>query len=446
MGLFEDALNGIGANVSPRELESLAVFVQRHMDGRSRHYHGLSHIFDLAEGGTPVIILGAIYHDIIQLNADTGYSPHVASRLEPYIEVREGKRYIKQFSSSEHLFADMALTIFSRQRGQEVSLTPGSNEFLSALVAIAEIGKFMNVYNMLEILACIEATIPFRIPEKGAPLFQVLEAKVQQVDRQLNLQLGNDKVVHIIQQAVALGNRDVFNFSDQIIENFMFNTWALLPETNVPMRFLRTILTSQYRKAIHGTLKFFEHLYPEIIFHEFKGYPTSAEYKKLLANTAGNLTVSKEYFGAILYSCTLIESISALTGGEVPLSLFLGDVADVGERCSSSAFVYPKIKSSSTFDQTVYDLLYHGGERDGRCLFSGFPVAAYVYGSLSAEFVRDNLNHCQMFFDRKISAHEFLKLHDVNFLSDFLSHLSKIAVSRKSEMSALVQLNKKRAA
>jgi hypothetical protein len=205
-------------------------------------------------------------------------------------------------------------------------------------------------------------------------------------------------------------------------------------------------LTSQFRRAIHGALKFFEFLRPDIIFHEHKGYPKSGDFSRLINNSTQNLKISRTYFGAIVHTCALIEAISDLSGGEAPLSLFVGDMAEVGVRCSQSSYVYPELQVKDTHEKVVYNLLQKGGELKGQCLFSALPAAAYVHASLGHKFVADLSTKCQLYFDHKINARELLSYHSQEFLSDFITHLSKMAITRKDEMHLILSKLKPKAA
>jgi len=63
---------------------------------------------------------------------------------------------------------------------------------------------------LLKITTCIEATIPFR---------------------------SQAEIEDIVRLAVVLANKDIENFSVLDAGLFLDNTWKLLPETNMSLRF-----------------------------------------------------------------------------------------------------------------------------------------------------------------------------------------------------------------
>lgn len=82
-----------GQGVAPRaeEIESATFLVFQAMTSRSRDYHGLSHLFNVAKSLPALARLAAIYHDIVYFHVDGGYPPNVGERIGDVVERRDDR-------------------------------------------------------------------------------------------------------------------------------------------------------------------------------------------------------------------------------------------------------------------------------------------------------------------------------------------------------------------
>ena len=84
-----EEVRGCGeAAPSAGEIEAATFLVFQAMTSRSREYHGLSHIFNVAEGLPALARLAAIYHDIVYFHVDGGFPPNVGERIGDVVERR----------------------------------------------------------------------------------------------------------------------------------------------------------------------------------------------------------------------------------------------------------------------------------------------------------------------------------------------------------------------
>ena len=79
----------------------------------------------------------------------------------------------------------------------------------------------------------IELTIPFRkIQADQLTIPERLQKKLESVNSNFQIGLTSEEIVTTITQAVELVNLDVSGFGLAKVEDFINNTWLLLPEAN----------------------------------------------------------------------------------------------------------------------------------------------------------------------------------------------------------------------
>jgi hypothetical protein len=308
-----------------------ARFVFESMSTRQRCYHGVDHVFQVADnarrlpmqqdeeeehksgdrGGyrapasrrsdnneeDAILALAAIFHDVIYLSLEEKkgrlsreqrevLNPHVLLEQHP----NEGDkgvlllRYNEGSESSEELTPEQwQLELICRMFGVHhpssniviaksphrdpgrdsllrdslYELNPSaSNEFLSALAAVRCVGDaFLTPYQTFRLVACIEASIPFRrLPPSPQPasssaasagrnddrddddatfttgVMEELFVRWSNASTDLGLGLSDADLVRATRLACRFAHADLGSFAASTVEPFLDSTWSLLPE------------------------------------------------------------------------------------------------------------------------------------------------------------------------------------------------------------------------
>jgi hypothetical protein len=105
-------------------------------------------------------------------------------------------------------------------------------------LALKSLEDILDQSHLLKIAICIEATIPFRrLNENNESWCDILYKRVKEIVTNRDvLHMSDDVIVSSIQNAVILANRDVGGFSSALTQEFLKNTWNLLPESNACLR------------------------------------------------------------------------------------------------------------------------------------------------------------------------------------------------------------------
>ena len=169
MGLSDLGYSGI--NQSWLEHSSQEILIA--MSGPSRIYHRIDHIFDVKKSGIRgASLLAVLYHDIVYISLDDGIATNLLSSLNRYIRRRGSKWFLKK---SDGDVARKLSLVFGFSPTEPIDSFPGKNELLSALMAYSSLHDRLSEHEMIEVLACIEATIPFRPYQES---FELLEKEV----------------------------------------------------------------------------------------------------------------------------------------------------------------------------------------------------------------------------------------------------------------------------
>lgn len=277
-----------------------------------REFHTHDHVFGLVDQRDPIQTLAALYHDLVYVHVDALRDARIAQILAAYFDV-EGTRHRVRADAASTDVGREALAVFGIDPGQELTPYSGLNELASGLVFASDLGRGLTAEERVGVLACIEATIPFRE--------DVGERLAHRIGR-----LGFDKpiVARITERAVELGNRDVGNFAEEDPARFLDNTWRLLPETNPSLHMPGVTRVGEYRVALERMEAFLSSLPPIRVFHTWGNEPHPTVHAERVARATANIRVAVAYLRAKLFSSGVLEAIVRETGGDVPLEYVMG--------------------------------------------------------------------------------------------------------------------------
>jgi hypothetical protein len=445
--LFQKSLLNLGYEPNLAEAEQIGLLIFGAMEGSRRRFHTVKHVFDVCEGMNAMQTIAALFHDVVYYQIDKSFPPNTADLLLPFIEVQQNTLLIRADAPKSQPF-DLCLAVFGFQRGQNLLAFNGQNEFLSACVCALLLDKLLTLNHLVAIITCIEATIPFRKPTKNEAQQEVafydnLEQRLNQLALKFGKAWQKPTTDEMVKQAVLLANNDVKNFAAADVGIFLDGTWTLLPETYTELGQGGLYSTANYRNALSRMESFFSVLQAENVFHQYQNTPSNEKFESLLANTKNNLQTGRDYIGAKLLPIAIIEAAAMLTGGDAPLSFFVGDLRFANKNINRAEDFLPQIANAGTKKPTndlVFDLLEYGRTSPTNFDLQTSPLASFLYQQLGNTACQEFLGEAKAFFEGKITAIAFLA-HKDDKVRKVICHIieacAAIALTRKDKLLAL---------
>ncbi|CAJ1957154.1 unnamed protein product [Cylindrotheca closterium] len=445
---MEECLGELGVkDLEMSELERMSIMIYESMSISSRDYHSVQHVFDISKDMTkPILILSALFHDCVYFQVDKSLTPAQEELLQgTYTTDSRGNLEFK--ASSEECndeLLKMVEYLFSLRPGKKIE--KGLNEFLSALIAVRCLKKFLPMDQLAEIACCIEATIPFRSdnPETKLQPMEHLFSRLVEANKKFNLEMKEDQMEEAIHKAVNVALSDVSNFAATDVYDFLDGTWSLLPEQNENLRMQYCITVMDMQKALNGMYGFFHfYLKPENVFDEFRGRPSQKELDWKLELCRRNVCIAKKYVGAKLYAMSVVAAFACLTGGDGPLSLFLGDLKSNKSMLQHTSFddFLPEstLDHLKKCDKVVYHILKEGRKTETLFDTKQSPISAYLYAILGDERLNEILTTVELFPMEKENARLILKALPIEALEALSTALKSIALSRTKKFETLME-------
>lgn len=414
IAIFEEAFTGLGVDVSQKKLENLAITVHRAMTSHGRHFHTLEHVFTFINPKNPVQTLAALYHDIVYYQVDLGFTPDIWNILRTYIQFRDNEMYIIDRLPTNERLVSLTLKVFDFQLGQRLCTKDDLNEFLSALVMNCELAELVTEKDLLRMTVCIEATIPFRgCSAEGESHFDIMERRLRKLSNEYNIPFIEKEIEDAIKLAVIFANKDIENFGEAEPAHFIDNTWKLLPEMNVALRARDAYSIQEYRQALQRMEAFLLKLNPDNVFNFYRGVPPESDYRRMSQRARQNVLVACEYLKIKLLGLGILDALAKVTGGDAPLSLFIGDLPQNhnGNGTKRLEHFLPDLQLPTWIDTNseLYQLLYSSLDNN-----SGFDtryagLSLFLYKSLFPDTLNRFRSLADEMFAGRLSAADFLK-------------------------------------
>ncbi len=422
----------LGVECACADVERIAVMVHRIMSYQSRQFHTLEHVFGFQEGADAITMLAAIFHDVIYRQVDGGLPPETEAMLAPFL-VEEGGRTRLSFEAGKNDRAfELCRSVFGIEDERKDYPPGGLNEFLSALTMAKIVQGLLPEKVEIAVIVCIEASIPFRGPDAaGRSVGEALEARLAAARAAGIMDVTEEEARGMVVRAMAFANVDVQDFADDDPAHFLSNTWKLLPESNAPLRNPGAFSIKEYRIALQKMLGFFRFLKPGNIYHSFRGVPDAAAMRTLETKASVNLLLAENYLKAKILAIGLLEAISSVTGGDVPVALFMGDIPSDGNDPESLAdFLEIPAPPKAAGVDNLYLLL-----KDGRLGESSFdlrnsPLALYLYMRFLPEKWERLTKEAEAYFSDGLDGEEFLERFGGAVLAEVFTACSKMVPTR----------------
>lgn len=422
------------------ELEKLAILVHEAMSQPNRRFHTNAHVFSLITDHYKMN-LAALFHDLVYYNVDRGFTDSLALLLAPYITLENNELCLRKMSPPVGQAASMVYALFAFSPGESLNNRPGCNEFLSALVAAQSLEKHLSLLDLTTVIACIEASIPFRGLYEGKSHFSILKERIKQAFRERRILCDESQLEEIILTSVSFANKDVENFAEAEPARFLDNTWKLLPENSPELMSSSLYTVKNYRLALVKMQNFFATLNYEKIFHQYNEHPSDSEFFKLKTKAKENIEIGKLYIAGRLLSTSILEALGEVSGGDAPIVMFLGNRSSLNKE-SKTEFdeMLPKLSAiqpesaSYHLDPVLLSLFDYKGTAGSLFDFRRSMLSAFVYKCLGTEGLIRESQRAQAMFEGKINPHEFLNQLPKSLLAPIAKASAQMISTRKETL------------
>jgi hypothetical protein len=151
-------------------------------------------------------------------------------------------------------------------------------------------------------------------------------------------------------------------------------------------------------------------LNPDRVFNQYRGVPSDEEYQRMSHYARNNIMVAREYLKLRILATVILEALAKATGGDAPLSLFLGDLPREGVSIKRLEYFLPDVGDAPWVDHqsVIYRLLE--SEHSGETSFDmkNSPLSLFVYKTMPPERINASLWRARDFYSGRLSAHDFL--------------------------------------
>ena len=436
---LQDALQELGATVACRQVETWAVFIHECTSSNNRveGYHNIHRLFEITSGADPIQLVAAFFRDTINCSVDSGLSKKQAALVEGV--VNDEYALVDDLESVEQGHPHILLTthLFGVKPGQHLT-DKKLDAFLSAIVTTQCLKDTLTPTQLAQILVCLEASIPFR----GDDAMEALYHRLGQANRMHSLGLTQEELIQCIQRAADLSNRSHGNFSTHDASVFLDHTWSLLPEHNAALRLTYLYTVFDFQAAVNAMYEFLRNLNPSSIYVSFRGVPDEVEMMEFTAAATRNLDLGIIYVQAELLSVSTIAAFALLTGGDAPMSYFVGDLPrSIGSKCNNRVRMmneYPSPPSLEHCNAQVYDILKSGRNCETNFDTRNSPLAAYLYACLGDARMETIVELLSFPFDDAVARQLLSRLPRESV--ELIGHnIATIAVSRAEQIEKVLQ-------
>lgn len=440
MNIIYIAYKDLDRPIDLLNIERFAVAIHQVMSARYRQYHNLQHVFNMVQGVDALGVLAVVFHDTVYVQVDR--------RVHPYLSP-----YLKEFAFNDkfevtlpNLHSDFSLEIcgklFGFSEGMILDPFNGLNEFLSAVSAIRILEETLEPAQLIQIAACIEATIPFRPKsESGETQLGLLENRLKHLLKEQKISLSKDQIELALKRCVEIANLDIGGFHSRDFGFFLAQTWHLLLENN-PI-FKNSLYTiKQYGLALSKVELFLSSLRPENVVQQYKGYPIDKEFLRMRDQVKMNLTSAVEYLRVKMVSIAILEILAELSGGDAPYLMLIGEEVDLPQftKAPIEEHIYITIRNA-LLDQGK-NLVVHEILKFGRAFPSGFdfkhsPIASFIYEHMPMNKINDAITMTKGIYEKTIDRRDFLRFFPDTILNPIIEGVGMVAWSRKPQLLAL---------
>ena len=402
---LESSFGKLGVVANDSDNQMIADLIIDSMTGQWRVFHNPDHIFQVSLGGDAIEVISSLFHDTVYVQVDQGIPAVVAPFIDPFIRDADQTLLI---TSDPDLAKDdafnLCLMIFGLELGQALTPAVGQNEFLSALFASKVLEKFLPLPLLAQIIACIEATIPFRkSDDQGTSASTRLYFKLTKVNDAFMFGWQDRDIQEIIKRGVRLANRDIADFTSEISAQFLDGTWKLILEANPELRRADTCGIGNYRLALQKMANFLRSLQAERVITQYQNEPDGEEYARLIFLVKRNLKIADAYFDINLLSIAVLEALSYEPMIE---NLKEDEALDLHkEQLAEGAFEHSFLADTNKEVLNLFEQIY---TLHLACERINSTLAIYIMKSMTMKDAQSLLSQARLFFSDELSPEGFL--------------------------------------
>jgi len=435
--VFLEAFSDLHVNIPKKDLEDMAVLIHRAMTLQTRHFHTLEHVFSFTSAADPIQSLAALFHDIVYFQVDEGFIPEIQQIIAPFIHQDGDQISLRSILPGKDRVLQLTLEVFNFSPGKILSPNNGLNEFLSALVMGKKLHGVVSDHDLLRMIICIEATIPFQGKnDQGETHFDILENRLKHINEKYFYCMEEADIIEALQLAVKFSNKDVESFSEKSAGRFLDNTWKLLPETNVALRSAEIYSIREYRQALFKMDLFFSSLNPENVFNQYHGVPSNRKYQQMVRQAHDNVLTARDYLRIKLLSAAILEALAEITGGDAPLSLFSEDLqSDSKQSLQYQDFLQEPIEPAPIDNTSIlYKLFYEGRPAETAFDMKTSPLALFLYMTLKRLEINRLVELAQKMFDNELHPYQFLREINPPVLAAITAACAQMVITRREKL------------
>jgi hypothetical protein len=374
---------------------SMAELIVDSMSKPDRVYHTMQHILDImrdidADGDEHAIpVLAALFHDVIYLNADRDLSAVQAEILSNILvqDPDDDKPLVLQIP-----VVDPSINMVRLLFGFDLRPGQGYNEYLSALLAVRVLSPYLSLKHLIQLSACIEASIPFRPLIDSTTSMERLYERLEHTNRECNAGLSEPELVETARMAAFFSNCDLGSFCQTDASVFLNNTWKLLPEWKPALLSENCRLQDLY-DAFLLLHERYRQTDVELIFQHFRDFPVSSDLEDMRQRARENLSVVGEYISVRLLQVRVLldllrvatndpeQAIAATTKNAFTL---LRQVDARIDRLHSTGRP-EQLPDDSCWNDHVYVFLTQGRQSSFYWDAVASPLSAFLYTQLSSQ-------------------------------------------------------------
>jgi hypothetical protein len=136
----------------------------------------------------------------------------------------------------------------------------------------------------------------------------------------------------------------------------------------------------------------------------------------------------------------MIEALALETGGDAPISMFLGDIsAPDGHPARLANFLPPPLACNAHLDIEFLAVLEHGRSRESSTDLTSSPVTAFLYRSLGSDGMTALTRQARLMFSGALSGRSFLMGQPADLVCAIIDACRQIALSRSERLRDLGQ-------
>jgi len=182
--------------------------------------------------------------------------------------------------------------------------------------------------------------------------------------------------------------------------------------------------------------RFMHSLNPEAVFHRSWGLPPEDEYQNMVERARKNIEAAREYLRVKLLALAILEALAELSGGDTPVTLFMGPSEGPAQKELRLEDFLPAIQTPFPPDHspTIVRLLKSGRASESTFDIQQSPLSLFLYHQLGRAKIEQLQNYVQALFTGNLNPHEFLKKLDSGIVAAVARASAAMVPTRKDAL------------